>query len=96
MENVTDVMEKVTEDRRRQVWQTVLEMTCHRVTRVYMYLDEIYRSHSSKREKTYACSNIYVNCHPESSWEHLTLQLYKKDEMTAVGQARTFLPPRGT
>ena len=99
MENVADVMEKVTEDRRRQVWETVLEIKDHygfeQATRVYIYLDEIYSSHSSEREKTRACSDMYINCHPESSWEHLTSQLYKEDEVTAVEQARTFLPPRG-
>ena len=98
VENVIDVMEKVTEDRRRQVWETVLKIMYYgyeQTTRVYAYFDEIYRSHSSEREKTHACSDMYVNCHPESSWEHLTSHLYKEDEMTAVEQARTFLPPRG-
>ena len=97
VENVTDVMEKVTEDR-RQLWEIVLEIIYHgyeQQTRVYMYFDEIYSSHSSEREQTHACSDMYVNYYPESSWEHLTSQLYKEDEMTAVEQARTFLPPRG-
>ena len=58
-------------------------------------LEEIYSSHSSEKEKTHACSDVYVNCHPESSWEHLTSLLYREDEMTAVDQARPFLPPRG-
>ena len=97
MENVTDVMEKIAEDKRRQVWEIVLEIVhgYEEETRVYMYFDEIYSSHSSEREKTHACSDMYVNCHPDSSWENLTSQLYKEDEMTAVGQAMTFLPPRG-
>jgi hypothetical protein len=58
-------------------------------------LSEIYRHHSSEKEKTRACSDAYVNCRPESSWEHLTSLLYEEDEMTAVDQARPFLPPRG-
>jgi hypothetical protein len=89
VENVTDVIEKVTEDRRRQVWEKVL--------RIDGYVDEMYGSHSSEKEKTMsnACSDVYVDCHPESSWEHLTSLLYKQDEMTAVDRARTFLPPRG-
>ena len=80
VKNVTDVMEKVTVNKRRQVWERVLE---------------IYSSHSSEEEKTHTFSDVYVNCHPESSWEHLTSLLYKEDEMTAVDQARSFLPPRG-
>ena len=99
VENVSDVIEKVTEDRRRKVWETVLEIVYYddseQTTRVYAYFDEIYSSHSSEREKTHACSDMYVNCHPVSSWEHLTSHLYEEDEMTAVEQARTFLPPRG-
>ena len=99
VENVTDVMEKITEDRRRQVWQTVLRIIDHygyeQKARVNIYFDKIYSSHSSEGEKTHAYSDMYVNCHPESSWEHLTSHLYKEDEVTAIEQARTFLPPRG-
>ena len=81
------VMEKVVVDKRRQLWERVLRMS--------KIVDEIYSSHSSEKEKTHACSEVYVNCHPESSWEHLTSLLYEEDEMTAVDQARPFLPPRG-
>ena len=96
VENVTDVMEKIAEDRRRQVWDIVLEI-------VYGYKEETRVYMSSMRfttaipvkERRHACSDMYVNCHPDSSWENLTSQLYKEDEMTAVGQAMTFLPPRG-
>ena len=58
-------------------------------------VDNIYNSHSSEKEKTHACSDMYVNCRHQSSWEHLTSVLYEEDEMTAVDQARPFLPPRG-
>ena len=57
--------------------------------------EKIYSSSSSDEEKTYAYSDTYVNCQPESSWEHLTSLLYEEDEMAAVDQARQFLPPRG-
>ena len=76
-------------DERRRVWERVLEWG----ERSPAY--KIYSSHSSEKEKTRACSDIYANCRPESSWEHLTSLLYKEDEMTAVDQARPFLPPRG-
>ena len=86
VENVTDVMEKVSVDKRRQLWKGVLNL------RVDVY-DNL--SVSTKKEKTYACSDTYVNSCPESSWEHLTSLLYEEDEVTAVDQARPFLPPRG-
>ena len=76
-------------DKRRQVWRRVLGGG------VRSHAHEIYNSHSSEIEKTHACSDIYANCHPESSWEHLTSLLYEEDEMTAMDQARPFLPPRG-
>ena len=84
--NVTRVMEKVKVDKRRRVWEEVLRKGA---------VDEIYSSHFSEKEKTHACSDVYVNCRPESSWEHLTSVLYGEDEITAVDQARPFLPPRG-
>ena len=110
VENMTDVMEKVTEVKRRQVWGTVLRYRKH--WQLWRrgpdllppplpsrtdpkILIKIYSSHSSEKEKTHACSDVYVNCHPESSWEHLTSLLYKNDELSAVDQARPFLPPRG-
>ena len=90
VESVTDVMEKVTEDKRKHVWGMVLEW---KWSRLGSHIDEIYCDHSTEKEKTHACSHTYVNCHPESSWEHLTSLLYSLDEMTAVDQARPFLPP---
>ena len=95
-------MEKVAVDKGRQVWQRVLEKDQDKDEDVItfslpavMIVHEIYNSHSSEKEKTLACSDMYVNCRPESSWEHLTSVLYEEDEMTAVDQARPFLPPRG-
>ena len=85
--NVINVMEKVTEDKRRRVWEKVLGIDGK--------VDEIYSGHSSEKEKTHALSDIYVNCHPEPSWEYLTSVLYEEEEMTAVDQARPFLPPKG-
>jgi hypothetical protein len=87
VENVTDVIEKVTEDKKRQVWGTLLWIDD--------YVDEIYGSPSNEKEKMHVFSDVYVNCHPESCWEHLTSLLYEEDEKTAVDQARPFLPPRG-
>ena len=106
---MTDVMEKVTVDKRRQLWKGVLKKEerplpppspplrrpHQRAKSIPEIVDEIYNSHSSEEDKTHTCSDVYVNCCPESSWEHLTSVLYEEDEMTAVDQARPFLPPRG-
>ena len=104
--SVTDVMEKVTIDERRQLWERVSRTEDVLLMRRQLILpisldssrrmiNEIYNSHSSEKERTHACSDIYVNCRPNSSWEHLTSLLYHEDEMSAVDQARPFLPPRG-
>ena len=89
--------------KRREVWVKLLDkeksfrfVSVMRDLPIEQYVNEIYGGHSNDKEKTHACSDIYVNCCPESSWEHLASQLYKQDEMTAVDQARPFLPPRGT
>ena len=89
VEKVADVMEKVEVDKRRQVWRTVL------ACRWESPVDQLYSCHSTEKEKTLSCSDTYVNCYPESSWKHLTKLLYAGDEMTAVDQARPFLPPKG-
>ena len=101
MMNVNDVMEKVKVHKRREVWKELLgkERSFPHIWINYSsferYVGEIYSSHSSEEEKTRACSDTYVNSRPESSWEDLTSLLYTEDEMTAVDQARPFLPPRG-
>ena len=96
-------------DNRRQLWWRVLENkgfslrtlqlpiidVSQLFPRMLPVVNRIYDSHSSEEEKMHACSDIYVNCHPESSWEYLTSVLYEEAEMTAVDQARPFLPFRG-
>ena len=99
-------MEKITMvHRRRQLWETVLKrgedfsripvLRWRGMPSTKQIVDEIYSNHFSEKEKTHVCSDTYVNCRPESSWEHLISWLYRAEEMTAVDQARSFLPPRG-
>ena len=106
VEHVANVMEKVTMDKRKQMWERLLDKQKSLLTKKFGMMtpgmvpaidivDEIYSSHSNEKEKTHACSDTYVNCHPESSWEHVTSLLYEADEIAAVDQARPFLPPRG-
>ena len=87
-------MENVTVDRREKVWKSVLRIYPFR-TEAESYVKKVYSSNSTEKDKTLACSDVYVPSHPNSSWEHLTTVLYKEDEMTAVDQGRPFLPPRG-
>ena len=89
VEKVADVIKNVKVDKRRQVWERVLTWEGESP------VDQLYSSHSTEKEKTLSCSDTYVNCHPGSSWEHLTSQLYEEDEMITVDQARPFLPPKG-
>ena len=107
VENVATVMEKVTVEKRRKLWKRVLNFRGCQVwpcstyhmnmpSGMAYYVDNIYSSRSSEIEKIHACSDIYVNCLPKSSWEHLATLLYEQDELSAVDQARPFLPPRGT
>ena len=85
--NVTRAMEKVTVDKRRQVWESVLGEGA---------VEEIYSCHSSEEEKLHSCADIYVTCKPDSSWEELVMRLYYGyGEMAAAKEAKTFLQQRG-
>ena len=86
MGNVIRAMEKVTVDKRRQVWKEVLGKGA---------VEEIYSSHSSEEEKLHYCADMYVTCKPKSSWEQLVLKLYSHDELAAAKEAKTFLKNKG-
>ena len=85
IDNVTAVLEKVSVNSRNQVLYGLLGSD-----RVYSELS----SHTNDKDFIPACSEAYVS-HPRSSWEYLTSLLYAEDELTAVDEARPFLPPRG-
>ena len=84
--NVTRVMEKITMDKRRGVWERVLGEDAVRV---------IYSSHSSEEEKLHSCADTYATCKPDSSWEHLVQRLYNYCEMSAAKEAKAFLQQNG-
>ena len=89
-------MENVTEDQREKVWRGIFRMHVYGfITEAELYVKKVYSSNSTEKDKTLACSDVYVHSRPNSSWEHLTSVLYREDERTAVDQARPFLPPRG-
>ena len=88
MENVVGVMENVAVERRKEVWS-------RRDIVPGPELEEIYQKHSTEEQRIRACADIYVNCHPYSSWAYLCQILYDENEMTAVRKAKTFIPQTG-
>ena len=88
MENVVGVMEKVAVERREEVWFE-WDIVPH------SQLEEIYWKYSTEEQRIHACADIYVNCHPHSSWTHLCEGLYAWNEMTAARKAKTFILQTG-
>ena len=88
MENVVGVVENVAVERRKEVWSkwnTVPDPQ----------LEEIYQKYSTEEQRIHACADIYVNCHPESSWTHLCQRLCWENKMTAARKAKSFIPQTG-
>ena len=88
VENATEVLKNVAVERRKNVWSRWGIVA-------YPQLKEIYQKYSTEEQRIYACADIYVNCHPESSWTHLCQRLYQMKEMTAVRKVKTFIPQTG-
>ena len=88
MENVAGVMEKVAVERRRKVWSGGYIVP-------HPQLEEIYQKYSTEEQRIHACADIYVNCHPGSSWTHLYGGLYRENVTIAAKKAKTFIPQTG-
>ena len=58
-------------------------------------VEEIYSSHSNKKEKLHSCADTYATCKPDSSWEDLVQRLYYSGEMAAAKEAKAFLQQKG-
>ena len=58
-------------------------------------LREIQQRCSTKREIANECASYYVHYHPQPSWTHLAIQLYREGEFAAVEKLKPFLPLRG-
>ena len=86
VENVIGVMEKVTDGRSMDVWNWWFTMNL---------LLDIKSKCSTEREQIHACTDIYVNCQPGSSWEDLARGLYHNEETAAVEEVQSYLNPRG-
>ena len=83
VDNVTKVMEMVTADRIKEVWEEL----CVPESLVEM----ITRNLSTTKEKTRACVDIYLNCSPyKPSWKAIASALYERGEMAAAREAKPF------
>ena len=58
-------------------------------------VEEVQRKHSTDLERETAYIDIFTNCHPSSSWEEIAKKLYKRQQVAAVEEVRSYLPPRG-
>ena len=58
-------------------------------------LTDIQQRCSTKREIANKCASYYVHCHPQSSWTHLAIHLYRQGEFAAVEKLKPLLPLRG-
>ena len=87
VDNLTAVMELVTTDRMMKVWEeldvpeSLVAMTTENL--------------STPKEKTRACMDIYLNCHPNPSWNSIATVLYYYEEMAAAREAKPFYHQNG-
>ena len=88
VDNVSHIMEKVEPKERQQIMKEVI---------VENIFDEMCSSgqYSTALELEAAAVDIYVNCCPDASWEHLAGKLYRHHQVAAVEEVRSYLPPRG-
>ena len=55
-------------------------------------VDEIMeRSYSTESEKSRAFADVYVNIHPNPSWEHLTRDMYWEKEFASARESKSFM-----
>ena len=87
VDNVSLVMKKVEPKQRQQVWEDVIGDSD--------VIDGIKRKSHNDLERETAYVDVYVNCDPYSSWEDLARKLYRHQQVAAVEEVKSYLPPRG-
>ena len=87
VDNVSLVMKKLDPKQRQQVWEDVIG--------VRSVIDGIKRKSHNDLERETAYVDVYVNCDPYCSWEHLAGKLYRHQQVAAVEEVKSYLPPRG-
>ena len=87
VDNVSLVVEKVGPKQRQQVLEDVIA--------VIDVIGGIKRKSHNVLERETAYVDVYVNCCPSSSWEELAKKLYRHQQVSAVEEVKSYLPPRG-
>ena len=80
VDNVSHIMEKVEPKERLQI---VLPGMWSSI------------SGSTNLEKEAAAVDFFVNCYPWASWDKFANSLYRRHQMAAIEEVRSYLPPRG-
>ena len=83
VDNVTQILNKIPADK----WEEV--MSGLDIPRPL--LEEIQRRYSTDTEKSHACADYYVNCHPKAKWEDLTTELYYDKEFALARESKSFM-----
>ena len=88
VDNVSRVMEKVEPKEKQPLLKKMI---------ADIVFDEIQSSgkYPTASEVEAAAVDIYVNCFPLASWERLARSLYRRHQVAAVEEVRSYLPPRG-
>ena len=80
-------MEKVTNGRAEEIWKSLID--------VFVLLNDIISRCSTEREIMQMYADVYVNCDPSSSWEHIARELYQNEEAAALEEVQSYLNPKG-
>ena len=87
VDNVTQILNKIPGDKREEVigaYGGGLDIPGP-------LLEEIQRRYSTDTEKNHACADYYVNCHPETEWKDLTVDLYYRKEFALARESKSFM-----
>ena len=98
VDNVSHVMEKVEPKERQNILnEVIINLSRESFSSASGIFGAIRSSdqYSTALELEAAAVDIYVNCNPYSSWEHLAWSLYHHHQVAAVEEVRSYLPPRG-
>ena len=85
VDNVTQILNKITGHK----WEEVMGGLGLDIPRPL--LEEIKRRCSTDTEKSHACADYYVNCHPQADWKDLTVDLYFKEEFALARESKLFM-----
>ena len=87
MDNVSRVMEKVEPKQRLKVLE-------HMIGDPFV-TTAIKNKFSNISEREAAYVDIYVNCSNSSSWKEIASSLFPYEQMAAVDEVKSYLPPKG-